>query len=153
MGSEETELAYSTETSNVNVTDFLLNNIDALTATTEVYIGDRFIEAKMPFTIRAMSSDEFELWQKQCTRTKFSKGKRETEFNNKRFNELAIVACTVEPNFKNAETLRKAGVNTPEQLINKSLKSGEIQNLANEISAFSGFDKTLDEMKDDAKND
>jgi Phage XkdN-like tail assembly chaperone protein, TAC len=151
MGEES--IVMQTSDVNVNVTDFLLNNLDALTATSEVYIGDRFIAAGMPFIIRAMTSDEFEVFQKQCTRTKFSKGKRETEFNNKRFNEMVITACTVEPNFKDAETLKRAGVNTPEQLINKSLKSGEIQNLANEISAFSGFDKTLDEMKDDSKND
>jgi hypothetical protein len=144
------EVLRNTETS--NVTDFLLNNLDVLSATTEVFIGDRFIEANQPFTIRAMTPDEFELWQKQCSRIKFVKGKRESEFNNKRFNELMIVSCTVDPNFKDAETLKKAGCSTPEQLINKALKSGEIQNLANEISSFSGFDKTLDEMKEDVKN-
>ena len=88
-----------------DVTDFLLNNLDIATATAEVYVGDRFIQADKPFVIRAMSSDEFETWQRQCSKTKFVKGKRESEFNNKRFNELVAISCTLTPNFKDAETL------------------------------------------------
>ena len=136
-----------------DVTDYLLNNLDITTATAEVYVGDRFIQVGKPFLIRAMTPDEFEVWQKQCNKTKFVKGKRESEFNNKRFNELVAISCTIQPNFKDAETLKKAGCSTPEQFLYKALLAGEIMHLAGEISALSGFDKTLDEIKEEVKND
>lgn len=138
---------------NFDVTDFLLNNLDVTTLTAEVYPGDRFITAKQPFTIRPMTVDEFEAWQKQCNKIKFVKGRRESEFNTKRFNELVVINCTTKPNFKDADTLKKAGCQTPEAFLNKALLPGEIGMIGNEISALSGFDKSLDEVKEEVKNE
>jgi Phage XkdN-like tail assembly chaperone protein, TAC len=138
---------------NHDVTEFLLGNLDVTTLTAEVYPGDRFIAASKPFVIRAMTTDEFELWQRQCNKTRIVKGKRESDFNSKKFNDLVIINCTVNPNFKDAETLKRAGCTTPEQFLNKALLPGEANNLQNEISALSGFDKSLDENIESVKND
>ena len=68
------------------------------------------------------------------------------------FNEQLIINYTVDPNFKDAEVVKKAGCMTPEQLVNKVLLAGEVATLVEEISALSGFDKDLEELREEAKN-
>ena len=63
-----------------------------------------------------------------------------------------VINHTAEPNFKDPTVLKKAGVATPEELVNKFLTAGEVAELANEIQEFSGLSKTLKELKKEAKN-
>ena len=83
--------------------------------------------------------------------TKIGK-KRKVEFDSKTFNELVVLNHTLVPNFRDAESIKKAGCRTPEQFLYKSLLAGEISELAQEISALSGFDKDMDEEVEEAKN-
>ena len=132
---------------------FLLENQDMSSIRSEVYPSDRFTKACKPFTVRAMTSDEWETWQKKANKITYRKGKPTNDYNSKMFNSTCIVECTIEPNFKNAEFVRQAGVTTPEQLIDKLLLPGEQLTLFQEIWALSGFDNSLDELKDEVKND
>jgi len=136
----------------LDITEYLLSNQDIRSETAEVYPGDRFILNKLPFTIRVITDTEFDQWSKICTKTKTVKGKRTTDFDSTKFNELACVNCTLKPNFKDAASIGRAGVHTPEQFLNKVLLPGEVTGLATEISSFSGFDRTLEEEKDELKN-
>ncbi len=77
---------------------------------------------------------------------------RKINFDIKRFNELVVINNTVEPNFKDAESIRTAGCTTPEQFLYKSLLAGEISELSNRISQLSGFDQNLEQAVDEAKN-
>ena len=47
---------------------------------------------------------------------------------------------------------KKKGCATPEQYLHETLLPGEINELANKISALSGFDKDFDEEINEAKN-
>ncbi|BDU83499.1 phage tail assembly chaperone [Clostridium perfringens] len=130
--------------------DFLINNtIENLTE--EVVISDRFkVDGEiLKFKIKAVTPDEFSDLQKQCTKIG-KKGKM--NFDSKMFNEQLIVNYTVEPNFKDAEAIKKAGCITPEQLLNKTLLAGEVATLVEQISTLSGFDKDLEELREEAKN-
>lgn len=132
------------------LTDFLLNNtVENLTE--EVIVSDRFkVDGEiLKFKIKAVNPDEFSDLQKQCTKVG-KKGK--VNFDSKMFNEQLIINYTVDPNFKNAEVVKKAGCMTPEQLVNKVLLAGEVATLVEEISALSGFDKDLEELREEAKN-
>jgi hypothetical protein len=130
-----------------NLTQFLIENpVDNLTDT--VIVSARL--AKFPFKIKGMSGTEFADYQKLATR--ISRKNKGIEFDTKIFNELVVINNTVEPNFKDAETLKKANCLSPEQFLYKSLLAGEIAELAQRISALSGFDKTLEEEVEDAKN-
>ncbi len=132
------------------LTDFLLNNtVENLTE--EVIVSDRFkVDGKiLKFKIKAVNPDEFSDLQKQCTKVG-KKGK--VNFDSKMFNEQLIINYTVDPNFKEAEVIKKAGCMTPEQLVNKVLLAGEVATLVEEISALSGFDKDLEELREEAKN-
>lgn len=67
-------------------------------------------------------------------------------------NMLCIIQATIEPNFKDANSIEKLGVFTPEQYINKVLLAGEIDRLINEILKISGFLINIEEMVADIKN-
>lgn len=129
-----------------NLTQFLIDNpIDNLTA--EVIVSARL--AKFPFKIKGISGVEFSEYQKLST--KINK-KRKVEFDSKTFNELVVLNHTVEPNFRDAENIKKAGCKTPEQFLYKSLLAGEIAELAQQISALSGFDADIEELTEEVKN-
>ena len=141
----------SLEENFVSLIDFLLENRGDLEATAKVVPGDRFVGR--PFTIRAMTPQEFNQFRKLSNKTRIIKGKAEPEFLNDRFDELCIINCTVDPNFKDEATMKKAGVATSEQLLYAVLKAGEISALSAEISSVSGFDRSEAEYKEETKNE
>lgn len=126
--------------------EFLIDNpVDDLTA--EVVVSKRL--AAYPFKIKGISGTEFAEYRKVATKV----GRhRKVEFDSKLFNELVVLNHTVEPNFRDAETIKKAKCMSPEQFLYKSLLAGEIEELANQISALSGFDATLEDTIEEAKN-
>lgn len=126
--------------------DFLLENLDE-NATEQVVLSARLKDS--PFTIRPMSSKEFNAYSMAATT--FKKGKK-VNFNSEVFSNQVIINHTIEPNFKDAEFVKKAGCITPEQLLNKVLRAGEMSELAQRISAFSGFESEMDDLVDEAKN-
>ena len=125
---------------------FLIDNpVDNLTD--EVIVSSRL--AKFPFKIKGMTGPEFSEYQKLST--KISRHKK-VEFDSKTFNELVVLNHTLEPNFRDAESIKKAGCQTPEQFLYKSLLAGEINELAQQITALSGFDKDIEDTVEEAKN-
>ena len=58
----------------------------------------------------------------------------------------------VDPDFKNADFLKKLNVLTPEQAIAKTLLAGEVITLGEKISAISGFDTDINDEIEEAKN-
>lgn len=118
----------------------------------EVPVGERFKDNEgnlLKFKIKAVPSDEFATLQKQCTATR-KKGK--VEFDSKKFNEQIAINYTIDPNFRDAEAIKKLGVLTPEQFLNKTLLAGELTALVEAISKLSGFDQDIDELREEAKN-
>ncbi len=129
-----------------NLLQFLIENpIDELIA--EVIISQRL--AGFKFKIKAMSGEEFSEYQKLAMKIG---GSKKVEFNTKIFNEQIIINHTIEPNFKDAESIKQAGCQTPEQFLYKSLLAGEISELSQQISELSGFDKDINEAVEEAKN-
>ena len=130
--------------------EFLAEN-QIVDLTEEVIISDRFkVDGEiLKFKIKAVAPNEFSDLQKQCTKVG-KKGK--VNFDSKMFNEQLIINYTVDPNFRDAELIKQAGCMTPEQLLNRTLLAGEVTSLVEEISALSGFDKDLDEIREQAKN-
>lgn len=132
-----------------SVKDFLLGNpVENIEST--VIVSERLRE--YPFTIKPITNEEYQAYTKKATKI-ITKGKNKgAEFDSKQFNMDVVLNHTVEPNFRDADFISKAGVQNPEQLINKFLLAGEVQELSNSISTLSGFD-SLEEKVDDAKND
>lgn len=126
--------------------NFLIENpTDNLTD--EVIISSRL--SKFPFKIKAMSGPQYHEYQRAVTKVGRN---RKVEFNNRLYHELIVLNHTVYPNFRDAESIKKAGCSTPEQFLYRSLLAGEISELASKILELSGVGGSLDEDIEDAKN-
>lgn len=126
--------------------EFLLEASTEL-ETKKIVISDRL--SAWPFVIKAMDNAQYTRFQRVCITQK----KGERKFDDAKMKVAMIAECTVEPSFASAEWLKKAGCATPEQLVSKVLRPGEIERMAGEISLLSGFGQQLDEAVEEAKND
>ena len=132
------------------LTDFLIDNpVDNLTE--EVVVSERFKigDELLKFKIKAVTPEDFSNLQKKHTKIG-KKGK--TDFDSAAFNIELVLDYTLEPNFRDADAIKRAKCLTPKQYINKSLKAGELTNLVSEISKLSGFESDIEDIKEEAKN-
>lgn len=116
----------------------------------KVKISDRFPE----FTLKAVSAQVDKTLRNEATERKAinsRKGQYEEKLNKDLYMDKLIIATVVEPNFKDAELQDALGVMGPEAVLNK-LEAGEYMALLKAVSDINGFDKTVEEKIDDAKN-
>ncbi len=112
-----------------------------------VVVSERF--KGLPFKVRPLTNDEYAELNKRALKI----DGRKVTFDTKKFNVLAAVQCTIEPNFRSAEAIEAHKVTTPEQYITKVLLPGEIAALAEKISKISGFERRdEEELMEEAKN-
>lgn len=128
--------------------DFLIGH-DVTGLTEDVLISPRLPKDK-PFTIKAMTDEEF--YNYQTAATSYGKKGKKIKFDGGLFNRTVVINHTVNPNFKDAESIKKAGCATPEQLLSKVLLPGEVTELAERITKLSGFDQDMEDLVNDAKN-
>lgn len=127
-----------------NLSEFLLN--DTIETTKKIELTGRL--KGHPFEIRSLSQKELDNYKKTSRRIVGT----QSEIDDNMLNMLIIKNHVVDPNFKSAEMIEQAQVNTPEELINKVLKLGEIQALALAIFEMSGLNVTFEEVVEEAKN-
>ena len=96
-----------------------------------------------------MNEKEYRTYQNAC-KSKIKKGG--IDFDTPKFNMMIIEGQVIKPNFKNAEFLKKAGCSTATEFIRKKFKAGEIAELGNQIVKVSGFDTSVPEDVEEAKN-
>lgn len=126
--------------------DFLLEGTRRVGQTKDVTI--LVAGEPMQVTIRAISYDDYEDIRRDSL---VFKGNTQ-DFRIGKFNLGLVLAGTVDPDFKDAILLQKAGVATPEDLVKTMLLPGEIEALAQEILKFSGLNASVDELREEAKN-
>lgn len=130
--------------------DFLLE-----TAIDEEYTEKFQMEVKrngkakeLTFEVSLISDREWKNYQNQTNKLK--KGGR-VDFDGTKFNELLVINHCVNPNFRDANAMKKLDVRTPEQLLHKTLKIGEVSQLADIITSVSGFDTNIRELIEEIK--
>lgn len=131
----------------ITLQEFLLSNPQD-NVIREVYPSSRFQGRGMPFKVRLMTSKEYSGYQRAAFRLMDGRNMR---FDQERFNNLIVLNHVIEPNFKDQAFLAKAGCTTPDQLLNKVLKAGEVLALAEFIAQASGFGDDAHEVQT-AKN-
>lgn len=119
---------------------------DVTDITEEVFVSKRLGK----FKVKAMSMQDFSDYQKKCTGGRVTK--KGVNFDSTKFNLLIVAGQTVEPDFNNAEFLKKANCLNAMEFIQKKLLVGEISELAKQIQAISGFDTDINEDVEEAKN-
>lgn len=126
------------------------NLIEGLTK--EVPISERLKDENgelYKFKIRTITHEEvIELRTKAAKHGKDGK----TAIDAGALDRSTVIAGTLEPNFKDAESLKAVGAATPEQYLNKVLLAGEVEKLAEKIGNFSGFNQNINELIKEAKN-
>jgi len=108
----------------------------------------------VPFTVSAMTDDQFSEYQKRCTK-RVGTGAKAVLNSTVDFNKLKTVivaAHVVEPNIRDTKFLKDGGWQTAEDFIAAKLTPGEVLDIYKVINEISGFDATMDEEVEDAKN-
>ena len=121
----------------------------------EVVISKRFVDKDgnpVPFRIKTIMQEENERLTRKCRKVETIRGQRVESLDNQKYNRALIVACTVEPDFRNADLCKAYGTVDPLDLPGKMLTVGEANNLAREILDLNGFSDEAEQLEDEAKN-
>lgn len=121
----------------------------------EVVISKRFVDKDgkpIPFRIKTIMQEENERLTRKCRKVETIRGQRVESMDNQKYNRALIVACTVEPDFRNADLCKAYGTVDPLDLPGKMLTVGEANNLAREILDLNGFSDEAEQLEDEAKN-
>lgn len=110
---------------------------------------------ELPFVIRPITSEEDEMLREECTVKKPVKGKsgRYTmELDSNKYMGLMAAACTVWPDLQNAQLQDNYHVMEPDALLKRMLLPGEYAEYLKKIQEINGFDVSMNDLKEDAKN-
>ncbi len=117
----------------------------------------RFVDKGEPveWEIKAIDSDLDEAIRKECTKKVPVAGKRgqyTPETDTDKYIGKMCVACTVYPDLNNAELQESYGVMGADALLKKMLKPGEYTDYKAKVMEVNGYDMSMEELVDEAKN-
>lgn len=111
---------------------------------------DRFDEA---IILRPLSSAEADVINEHCFKNKpGKKGKQERVFDASKYNRDICVASIVHPDLHNAELQESYGVKGADNLYAKMFYLGEANQILETVTEVSGFESSIDEEIEEAKN-
>lgn len=125
--------------------------------TVKFVASKRFMVKGKPvqWEIKAIDSDTDEAIRKECTKRVPIAGKR-GQYNNETDTDKYIgkmcVACTVYPNLNDAELQDSYGVKSADALLKKMLLPGEYTEYKAKVMEVNGYDMSMEELVDEAKN-
>ncbi|WP_097026178.1 phage tail assembly chaperone [Clostridium peptidivorans] len=132
--------------------DFLMESFeDAVEIEKEIIMGGR--KRKMKFKpISSTLGDEI---RKKCRKVTFTKGQKMYETDQDKYISNLIIETTTYPDLKNAELQKSWGVMGAEQLLESmklKMSDGEYSDWSNVVSEVNGYNRTMEELVDEAKN-
>jgi len=130
--------------------EFLTTNKVENAVTTEVDIKP----FPFPFVVKTITEAENKAIQKSCQVTEFNKKthRKETQTDSQAYLTKLVVACTVDPCFKDATLQETYGVVGAEALVEKLLTPGQYAALLQAVNDINNFDTDMQELVDEAKN-
>lgn len=105
--------------------------------------------------LKAIDSDTDEAIRKECTKRIPISGKRgqyNQEVDTDKYLAKMCAVCTVYPNLNDAELQDSYGVKSNDALLKKMLMPGEYTEYKNKIMEINGYDMSMEELVDEAKN-
>lgn len=141
-----------------------MNNLSAFLAENAIkqenekhVVSNRFVQDGKPieWEARAVTSQEDEEIRKNCTKNVQVPGKKnqympKTDYD--KYIASLAVACTVFPNLNDAQLQDSYGVMGADELLKTMLLPGEYADYLQIIQKINGFDKSLEDKVDEAKN-
>lgn len=117
----------------------------------------RFVKNGKPvaWEITAIDSEKDEAIRKECTKRVPVVGKRgqyNQETDTDKYIGKLCVACTVYPNLNDTELQDSYGVKGADALLKKMLKAGEYTEYKAKVMEVNGYDMSMEELVDEAKN-
>ena len=117
----------------------------------------RFVNNGVPveWELKAIDSNLDETLRKECTKRVPVVGKRgqfNLETDTDKYIGKMCVACTVYPNLNDAELQDSYGVKCADDLLKKMLRPGEYTDLKAKVMEINGYDVSMEELVDEAKN-
>ena len=104
--------------------------------------------------IKSITEAENKAIRKSCQKLTFDKKTRQktTDTDTDLYNARLVVACCVDPNFKDAALQERFKVRGAEDLIGVLLNPGQYTDLLLAVQEINGFDDDINDLKDEAKN-
>lgn len=141
----------------MNLTAFLKEN--ALKQENVKYVASkRFLDDEgkpIEWELCPVTSEEDEKIRRNCSRKVPAPGKRNQfteDFDYNRYLGLLTARCTVFPNLNAAELQDNYGVMGADQLLKVMLMPGEYADYLKEVQKINGFESSMEELVDEAKN-
>lgn len=140
------------------MSDFAVFMAGKDTEETVSYVASkRFVVNGKPvkWKIKAIDSEKDEAIRKDCTKKVPIPGKRgqyNLETDTDKYIGKMCVACTVYPNLNDAELQDSYGVKSADALLKKMLRPGEYTEYKAKVMEVNGYDMSMDELVDEAKN-
>ena len=135
---------------------FMAGNANA-TETVKYAASKRFAVKGNPveWEIKPIDSDLDEAIRKECTKKVPIAGKRgqyNQETDTDKYIAKMCAACIVYPNLNDAELQDSYGVKDAVSLLKKMLLPGEYTELKAKVMEVNGYDMSMEELVDEAKN-
>ena len=123
----------------------------------EYVASKRFVQKGKPvaWKLKPINSDLDEKLRKEATKKVPIVGKRgqyNQEIDMDKYLGKMCVTCTIYPNLNDAELQDSYGVKSAEDLLKKMLKPGEYIEYKAKIMEINGYDTSMEELVDEAKN-
>lgn len=140
------------------MSDFAVFMAGNSTEETVKYVASKRFAVKgkpVEWEIKAIDSDRDEAIRKECTKKVPVAGKRgqyNQETDTDKYLAKMCVACTVYPNLNDKELQTSYGVMSGEALLKKMLKPGEYTEYKAKVMEVNGYDMSMEELVDEAKN-
>ena len=122
------------------------------------YVATKRIKNKgkpVEWELKPISSSLDEAIRKECTKKVPIVGKRgqyNQETDTDKYIGKLCVACTVYPNLNDAELQDSYGVKSGDELLKKMLLPGEYTEYKAKVMEVNGYDMSMEELVDEAKN-
>lgn len=121
----------------------------------QVAVSKRFVDENgeaILWEIKALTPEEDDLIRRSCTVLVSMRGGKQEKFNQNRYLEEFVTASVVYPNLHDVELQDSYGVKDAKELLKKMLIAGEYLKLTAKAQEISGFNITLEEKVEEAKN-
>lgn len=121
-------------------------------------VSKRFLDDNgkpIEWEIKSLSSEEDENLRKMCIKRVPIAGKRgqyTQDLDTNKYIGLLVSSCTVYPNLNDKELQDGYKVMGADALLKSMLKPGEYAEYARKVQEINGFDLSMEELVDEAKN-
>lgn len=107
----------------------------------------------VPWIIKKLTTKRTEELAELCKTKKIIKGRKVTDINEKKYNDILMAESIVFPDLKDKELQEQYGVRTNVDLMRKLLEiAADYAKINQSFNRINGFDESEEEIIDEAKN-